>query len=84
MHVQPHYYRVRQVEPCRQKGWSSQALFLSILVLGTMPKQQQPHQWNTRQMNCTNMASSMKVGLDIETVPMFKLYLQLRNITILY
>ncbi len=24
VHVQPHYYRVRQVEPCHQLGWSSQ------------------------------------------------------------
>ncbi len=39
--VQPHYYRVRQVEPCHQLGWSSQALILSILALGAMPKQQQ-------------------------------------------
>ncbi len=31
--VQPHYYRVRQVR--------SQALFLSILALSGMPKQQQ-------------------------------------------
>ncbi len=42
--VQPHYYRVRQVEPCHQVGWSSQALILSILALGAMPKQQQQQQ----------------------------------------
>ncbi len=40
--VQPHYYRVRQVEPCHHSGWSNQALILSILALGAMPKQQQP------------------------------------------
>ncbi len=28
--VQPHHHRVRQVGPCRQLGFSSQALFLSI------------------------------------------------------
>ncbi len=39
--VQPHYYRVRQVEPYHHLGWSSQALFLSLLALGAMPKQQQ-------------------------------------------
>ncbi len=39
--VQPHNYRVRQVEPCRHVGWSSQALILSILALGAIPKQQQ-------------------------------------------
>ncbi len=40
MRVQYHYYRVRQVEPCHQLGWSSQALILSIVALGAMPKQQ--------------------------------------------
>ncbi len=39
MHVQPHFYRLRQVEPCHQLGWSNQALTLSILALGAMPKQ---------------------------------------------
>ncbi len=33
--TQLHYYRVRQVEPCHQ------ALSLSNLALGAMPKQQQ-------------------------------------------
>ncbi len=42
--MQPHFYRVRQVEPCHQLGWSSQALTLSILALSTMPKQQQQQQ----------------------------------------
>ncbi len=41
--VQPHYYRVRQVEPCHHLGLSSQALIMSILALGGMPKQQQQH-----------------------------------------
>ncbi len=27
--VQPHLYRVRQVEPCHQVGWSIQAIFSS-------------------------------------------------------
>ncbi len=40
-HVQPHYYRVRQVEPRQQVGWSSQAHIFSIKALGAMPKQQQ-------------------------------------------
>ncbi len=40
-HVQPHYYRVQQVEPCHQLGWGSQTLFLSIWVLGAMPKQEE-------------------------------------------
>ncbi len=44
--VQPHFYRERQVEPCHQLGRSSQALILSILALGAMPKQQQPPQPN--------------------------------------
>ncbi len=39
--LQPHYYRVRQVEPCRHLGWSGQAIILSIWALGAMPKQQQ-------------------------------------------
>ncbi len=43
-HVQPHYYRVRSVEPCHHLGWFSQALILSILALGAMPKQQQQQQ----------------------------------------
>ncbi len=38
MHVRP------QVKPCHQLGWSSQALILSILALGAMPKQQQQQQ----------------------------------------
>ncbi len=41
MRVQLHHYCVRQVEPCHLLGWSSQAIFLSNLVLGAMPKQQQ-------------------------------------------
>ncbi len=41
--VQPHFYRVRQVEPCHRLGWSSQALILSILALGAMAKQQRHH-----------------------------------------
>ncbi len=39
--VQPYYYRVRQVEPCRHLGLSSQALILSILAHCAIPKQQQ-------------------------------------------
>ncbi len=39
--VQPHYFRVLQVEPCHHLGWSSQAQILSILALDAMPKQQQ-------------------------------------------
>ncbi len=42
--VQPHYYRVRQVDV----GWRSQALILSILALGAMPKQQQKQQQQTQ------------------------------------
>ncbi len=42
--VQHHSYRVRQMEPCHQLEWSSQALILSILALGAMPKQQQQQQ----------------------------------------
>ncbi len=42
--AQLHYYRVRQVEPCHHLGWSSQALILSSLALGAMPKQQQQQQ----------------------------------------
>ncbi len=42
--VQPHYYCVRQVEPCQHLGWSSQALILSILAIGAMPKQLQQQQ----------------------------------------
>ncbi len=42
--VQPHYYRVRQVETCGHLGWSSQAPILSILAFGAMPKQQQQQQ----------------------------------------
>ncbi len=38
--VEPNYDRARQVEPCHRLGWSSQALILSILALGAMPKQQ--------------------------------------------
>ncbi len=45
--VQPHYYRVRQVEPCHQLGWTSQALILSISALGAMPNQQQQQHWVT-------------------------------------
>ncbi len=45
--VQPQYYRVRQVEPCHYLGWSSQALILSILALGAMPKQQQQQPKNS-------------------------------------
>ncbi len=44
MNVQPHYYRVRQVAPCHHLGRSSQALILSTLALGAMPKQQQQQQ----------------------------------------
>ncbi len=40
MYVQPHYYRVRQVEPCRQLWRRSQALFLNNLAHGAIPKQQ--------------------------------------------
>ncbi len=40
--MQPHFNRVRQVEPCHQLELSSQALFLSIYALGAMPIQQQP------------------------------------------
>ncbi len=40
MYVQPHYYRVRQVEPCRQLVWRSQPLFLKSLAHGAIPKQQ--------------------------------------------
>ncbi len=36
--------RVWQVEPCHNLGWSSQALIVSILALGAMPKQQQQQQ----------------------------------------
>ncbi len=32
-YVQPHYYRVRQVEPCDQLGWSRQVVFLSNWTL---------------------------------------------------
>ncbi len=32
------------MEPCQHLGWSSQALILSILALGAMPKQQQQQQ----------------------------------------
>ncbi len=39
--VQPHYYRVRLVEPRHHLGWSSQALILSILALGAPSQQQQ-------------------------------------------
>ncbi len=42
--VQPLYFCVRQVEPCHNLGWSSQALILGILALGAMPKQQQQQQ----------------------------------------
>ncbi len=38
-HVQPQYYRVRQMEPCHQLEWSSQALILNDWALGAMPKQ---------------------------------------------
>ncbi len=51
--VQPHYYRVRQLEPCHHLGWSSQALILSILALGAMPKQQQ----RQRGRHCKEVAS---------------------------
>ncbi len=37
MHVQPHCYRVRQMEPRHQLGRSSQALFLSDSALGALP-----------------------------------------------
>ncbi len=37
--VQPHYYRVRQVDPCDQLGLSSQTLLLNIYSPGA--KQQQ-------------------------------------------
>ncbi len=41
-HMQPHYYRVRQVkEPCHRLGWSSQALFLNIKALGALPNRPQ-------------------------------------------
>ncbi len=59
MSVQPHYYRVRQVEPCNHLGWSSQALILSILGLGAMPKQQNP--WN----NWTKLHRSLYVKLRV-------------------
>ncbi len=35
-HVQPHYYRVQQVELCHHLGRSSQVLFLSNWALGAM------------------------------------------------
>ncbi len=44
-----HLYRVRQVEPSHQLGLSSQALILSILALGGMPKQQQQQQHQQRR-----------------------------------
>ncbi len=44
MNVHPHFYHVWQVEPCHPLGCSSQALILSILALGAMPKQQQQQQ----------------------------------------
>ncbi len=37
MHVQPHHYRVRHMEPCHR---SNQAFFFRNLALGAMPKQQ--------------------------------------------
>ncbi len=55
MNVQPHYYRVRQVEPCHHLGWSSQALILSILALGAMPKHQQQQQ-QQRQLSTKGFA----------------------------
>ncbi len=42
--VQPHRQGVRQVEPCRKLGRISKVLFLSILALGAMLKQQQRQQ----------------------------------------
>ncbi len=41
-HVQPHYYRVRQVEHRHQLGLSTRSLKMSMLTLGAAPKQQQP------------------------------------------
>ncbi len=46
-HVQPHYNRVRQVEPCRQ------ALILIILAFDAMPK----HQQQQRQLDNNDLTS---------------------------
>ncbi len=43
-HVQPHYYRVRRVEPCHPLGWSSQAHILSMYAYGAIPKKKQQQQ----------------------------------------
>ncbi len=61
--VQPHYYRVRQVELCHHLGWSSQALILSTLALGAMPKQQQQKQQQQPQLATTCAQSTLKESL---------------------
>ncbi len=69
--VQPHYYRVLQVEPCHQLGWSSQALILSTLALGAMPKQQQQRQhwrdaaglWALLNWNITTFSGLLAIWL---------------------
>ncbi len=62
--VQPHFYRVRQVEPCNLLGWSCQALILSILALGAMPKQQKQQQQRWPLIapisNCRLLSTSLK------------------------
>ncbi len=52
--VQPHFYRVRQVEPCYQLGWSSPALIFSISAVGVMPQQQQPQKHNYLNRSAPN------------------------------
>ncbi len=72
MHVQPHYHHMRQVEPCYQLGWSSQALILNILALGAMPQQQQQHRGFKSWLGCSDETTQKvetvsHVCLDIRT-----------------
>ncbi len=65
INVQPHYYRVRQVEPCHHLGWSSQALTLSVLALGAMLKQQLQQQlsWSSMRNRIYNQYTPLKQNI---------------------
>ncbi len=81
-HMQPHYYGVRQVEPCHQLGWSSQALFLSISTLGAMPKNNSSATRAILQNSAprgSHSGDARKRGANLTTKPISRFRLLLYN-----
>ncbi len=64
MYLQPHFYRVRQMEPCHWLG----ALLLSNCGLGAIPKQEH-YQLRIRHFGETAITSNQ---LPFYTPPQFK------------